>query len=129
MSLDGFGRLRTADCFTTFNYYVSPITENSSLDIDVWVTTTNGGTATYNSSNYVELSTTADSYYVIRTTKQPMEYQPGKCRLIYMTGVLLLESLVSGDTLSAKMGLFNIDSTTPTTITSGVYYQTDGIYL
>lgn len=129
MSLDGFGRLRTVNCFTTFNYYVSPITENSSLDIDVWVTTNSGGTATYSSNNYVELSATTNDYYVIRTTKQPMEYQPGKCRLIYMTGVLLAESLISGDTLSAKIGLFNIDSTTPTTITSGVYYQTDGTNL
>lgn len=48
MALDAFGRLRTSECFTTFSYYPSPLTNNSSLDIDTWVTLEGGsGSATY----------------------------------------------------------------------------------
>ena len=36
-ALDAFGRLRVAGCFTTFNYYPSTVSANTSLDIDVWV--------------------------------------------------------------------------------------------
>ena len=32
-ALDAFGRLRVAGCFTTFNYYLSPMTNNTSLDV------------------------------------------------------------------------------------------------
>ena len=54
MALDAFGRLRVAGCFTTFNYYPSLLTDNTSLDIDVWVPgETTPGTQTYNPQNYI----------------------------------------------------------------------------
>jgi len=43
MALDAFGRLRTSDCFTTFNYYPSAISNNTILDIYVWVSGQTGG--------------------------------------------------------------------------------------
>jgi hypothetical protein len=48
MSLDGFGRLRVCDNFTTFNYYPSPSSTAaaSSLDQDVWVNIEEGTGAT-----------------------------------------------------------------------------------
>lgn len=129
MSLDAFGRLRVSNCFTTFNYYPSPITANSNLDIDNWVNITNGnGSSSYNTDNYVNLSISNTSDYVLRMTKQPMEYQPGKSRLIYLTGVMLGES-AGLDTLTSRIGLFNVDNSTPTTITDGIYFQTDGTNL
>jgi len=52
--LDAFGRLRVSNCFTTFDYYPSLITENSSLDIDNWVNITGGdASSSYNSNNYI----------------------------------------------------------------------------
>lgn len=129
MALDAFGRLRVSNCFTTFNYYPSPLTSNSSLDIDKWINITNGnGTSSYNTDNYVNMSVSNTGDYVLRITKQPMEYQPGKSRLIYLTGVMLGESAGS-DTLTSRIGLFNVDNSTPTIITDGVYFQTDGTNL
>jgi len=43
MALDEFGKLRTSDCFTTFNYYPSAMSSNTTLDIDVWVSGQTGG--------------------------------------------------------------------------------------
>ena len=57
-ALDAFGRLRVAGCFTTFNYYPSTISANTSLDIDVWVSSQTGGTQTYNSQNYINMPIT-----------------------------------------------------------------------
>ena len=129
MALDAFGRLRVSNCFTTFNYYPSLITSNSNLDIDNWVNITNGnGLSTYNIDNYVNMSISNTGDYVLRITKQPMEYQPGKSRLIYLTGVMLGESSGS-DTITSRIGIFNVDNSTPTTITDGVYFQTDGTNL
>ena len=129
MALDAFGRLRTSECFTTFSYYPSLLTDNSSLDIDTWVTLTGGsGSATYNSNNYINMSVSTTNDYVVRITKQPMEYQPGKSRLVYITGTMLGED-VNGDTLTTRLGLFNIDDSTPPEVREGVYFQTDGTNL
>ena len=85
MALDAFGRLRVSNCFTTFSYYPSPITPNSNLDIDSWVDITNGnGVSTYNTDNYINMSILNTGDYVLRITKQPMEYQPGKSRLLFL---------------------------------------------
>jgi hypothetical protein len=117
MALDAFGRLRVSNCFTTFNYYPSPITVNSNLDIDTWVDITNGnGSSTYNTDNYINMSVSNTGDYVLRITKQPMEYQPGKSRLLFFTGVMLGESAGS-DTLTSRIGLFNVD-----TFNSRLYY-------
>lgn len=123
-ALDAFGRLRTSDCFTTFNYYPSVLSNNTNLDVDVWVTSGNGGTQTYNSQNYINMPISGSgTTYSLRTTKQPMIYQPGKSRLIYMTGVLM--TTISTNTTSL-MGLFDINSATPPVVTEGTYFKCDG---
>jgi hypothetical protein len=55
-----------------------------------------------------------------------MIYQPGKSRLIYMTGVLM--TTISADTTS-QMGLFDVDSSVPPVITEGTYLKCNGINL
>jgi len=55
MALDEFGRLRTSNCFTTFNYYPSAMSSNTTLDIDVWVSGQTGGAQSYNSQNYINM--------------------------------------------------------------------------
>jgi hypothetical protein len=124
-ALDAFGRLRTSDCFTTFNYYPSPLSNNTNLDVDVWVTSGNGGTLTYNTQNYINMpiSGGSETKYSLRTTKQPMIYQSGKSRLIYMTGVLM--TTISANTTSL-MGLFDVNdvySTTLPVVTEGTYFK------
>ena len=127
MALDAFGRLRTSDCFTTFNYYPSPLSNNTSLDVDVWVSRENGGTQTYNSQNYINMPISGSgTTYSLRTTKQPMIYQPGKSRLIYMTGVLMAS--ISPGT-NSHMGLFTVDTSTPPIITEGTYLKCNGTNL
>jgi hypothetical protein len=114
-ALDAFGRLRVAGCFTTFNYYPSLVSENTNLDIDVWVSRQTGGTQTYDTQNFINMPiTTGASNYSLRTTKQPMIYQPGKSRLIYMTGVLMTSTGAGTD---SHMGLFSVDTSTPPVIT------------
>lgn len=127
MALDAFGRLRTSDCFTTFNYYPSPVSANTSLDIDLWVSRQTGVTQTYNSQNYINMPVSGTgTTYSLRTTKTPMIYQPGKSRLIYMTGVLMTST---GAGTNSHMGLFTVDTSTPPVITEGTYLRCNGINL
>lgn len=111
-ALDAFGRLRVAGCFTTFNYYPSLVSVNTSLDIDVWVSReTTPGTQAYDTKNFINMPiTTGATNYSLRTTKQPMIYQPGKSRLIYMTGILMTSTgawttrtIVSGNRCRYKL--------------------------
>jgi hypothetical protein len=128
-ALDAFGRLRTAGCFTTFNYYPSPMSTGSAtnLDVDIWVTRYDGTTGpSYDTQNFINMpinSGGGPSTYQLRTTKQPMIYQPGKSRLFYMTGVLM--TTISTNTTSL-MGLFDVDSSNPPVVTQGTYFKCDG---
>jgi len=128
-ALDAFGRLRTAGCFTTFNYYPSPMSTVSAtnLDVDIWVTRYDGTTGpSYDTQNFINMpinSGGGPSTYQLRTTKQPMIYQPGKSRLFYMTGVLM--TTISTNTTSL-MGLFDVDSSNPPVVTQGTYFKCDG---
>ena len=127
MALDAFGRLRISDCFTTFNYYPSPVSANTSLDVDLWVSRQSGGTQTYNAQNYINMPISGvGTTYSLRTSKQPMIYQPGKSRLIYMTGVLMTST---GAGTTSHMGLFSVDTSTPPVITEGTYLKCDGTNL
>jgi len=128
MALDAFGRLRTSDCFTTFNYYPSAMTSNTTLDIDVWVSGATGGAQSYNSENYINMPISGSGVtYSYRTTKQPMIYQPGKSRLIFMTGVLMTTVPPSSGTVFSHMGIFSLNSASPPAVTQGTYLLTDGI--
>ena len=113
MASDAFGRLRVSDMFSLFDYYVSP-QSTETLDVDIWVGGTTGtGTITYNSANnYIKLLVQASGDYAIRYTKIPMEYQPGKSRLLYISGTLL-SGAVNSNTLVARVGLFNVDTSNP----------------
>jgi hypothetical protein len=58
--------------------------------------------------------------YALRYTKLPMVYQSGKSRLLYVTGVMMTP-VTSG--VTSYMGLFNVDTATPPTITAGMYFK------
>lgn len=128
MATDAFGRLRTSEPFTTFNYYPSPAFIDTS-DNDVWVRdASNGGSISYDaSSNFIKLDISGGSgtnKYAIRTTKVPMDYQPGKSRLIMMSGVMMTPvPTISGEQIFSRVGLINLASPT---ITDGVWFEVDG---
>lgn len=125
MATDAFGRLRTSEPFTTFNYYPSPM-YNDTSDNDVWIRdkSTNGDILYDSSNNLIKLTVTAAANeYAIRTTKVPMDYQPGKSRLIMMSGVMIDPVPAAGQQVYTRMGLINVASPT---ITDGVWFEVDG---
>lgn len=126
MSRDIFGKLRISNQFTLFSYYPSLIT-SVNIDNDILTNNTNGtATITYNSSNYIDIACSASSSNGIVQTKQAMEYLPGKCQLIYLTGVLLSRTKSLGESFTSRIGLFNVDSSNPPVVTDGSFLQTDG---
>lgn len=126
MALDAFNRLRISNPFSLFDYYPSPLSANSSLDEDQFLTFNSGSnySISYNSANYISLNLTG-SGYIIRQSKVPMDYQPGKSRLIYISGVVLASSSGTGS-LNSSIGLMN---TSASTINEGIYFKTDGTTL
>ena len=124
MATDAFGRLRTSEPFTTFNYHPSPAFYDTS-DNDVWVRdVSNNGDIQYDgSNNLIKLITgTSNNSYAIRTTKVPMDYQPGKSRLIMMSGCMIDPVPAAGTKVFSRMGLMNVASPT---ITDGVWFEVD----
>ena len=101
------------------------------VDEDVWVVPQTGGTgsASYDPRNFINLQVNASGDYVLMSTKQPMEYQPGKSRLIYMTCVPLAQTVKDKVKVTASIGTFNTDTNVPPNITEGVYFRTDGYHL
>jgi hypothetical protein len=129
MATDAFGRLRTSEPFSTFNYYPSPSYADTS-DNDVWVNdVSNGGIIRYDASNnLIKLDISGGGVgnldkYAFRTTKLPMDYQPGKSRLIMMSGVMLTPIPTLGEQIFSRVGLINVASPT---ITDGVWFEVDG---
>jgi len=60
-----------------------------------------------------------------------MIYQPGKSRLIYMTGVIMTSLPAGGGSANAHMGIFSVDNPSPVApatpvITQGTYLRCDG---
>ena len=132
MATDAFGRLRISNTYTLFEYYppnVNSIEDiNESLDSDTWVTTVNG-TSTYTCNNAtVELTCQTNGDKITRETKLPMEYQPGKSRLFYFSGIPLSRVNSGSEDIECNMGVFSIDDVTKNPV-EGIYLQTDGIYI
>ena len=105
-ALGAFGRLRVCNNFTLFDYFPTSNTSSANgYDQDVWVSTLGGSaTQSYNSDNYVNMTVTTTGDYILRQTKIPMDYQPGKSRLMFFTGVIL-NGTVSGDTMTSQVGI------------------------
>lgn len=103
---DAFGRLRVSNPYTLFEF-------NGILgknDYMIQEATTGGGTSTHSAGNsYVDMSvaTTGDS--VIRQSREYIMYQPGKSKLVYMTGVLYStdDPTFSTTALTARIGVFD----------------------
>ena len=119
--LDGFGRLRVSNQVTLFDS--KQIHDNSPL---FWDEVAGGGAA---SSTYTKadasstLTVDDDGEYIIRQTKQRMNYQPGKSQQILMTFVL-------GDPVAntlKRVGYFNSSTVAPHTANlDGLYLEQDG---
>jgi hypothetical protein len=127
MATDAFGRLRVSNPLTTFDYYPSPLSANTNLDGDAWVTTYNStNEPSYDLQNFIKMENTSGSNnYCLRQTKFPMVYQSGKGRLLFMTGVAMMSTAEN----TSYIGLFNVNNNTIPEIIEGVYFKTDGTYL
>jgi hypothetical protein len=129
MATDSFGRLRVCASLNTFDYYPTPLSSTSNLDQDIWITRTNGsGSATFNTQNFIELSVSNTNDYVLRYTKQPMDYEPGKGRQVFMTGVLV-NGTVGTNSITSRMGVCNYNENSLPNIVCGLYIETNGTTL
>jgi len=129
MATDAFGRLRTSNPYTLFEYYPTEYTDASysNFDEDVWHThLINTGTIELNSTKTIDLICDTSGDSVTRHTKIPMEYQPGKSRLLYLSCVPLSRVKTSGEDFNIRIGLFDTINHTSSNPNEGVYLKTNG---
>jgi hypothetical protein len=124
---DAFGRLRTSEPYTLFEYYPNAGSTNNDLDADTYLTNAiNGGTINYNTNdNTFDLTAIPNGTVSIATrqTKLPMEYQPGKSRLIYMSAIPINTTSTE---VTVRIGVFSVDYGDPITHQSpieGHYFE------
>lgn len=129
MATDAFGRLRTSNPYTLFEYYPSKYTDfsYSNYDEDIWHThLNNNASINLNSSKTIDLICDTSGDYIVRHTKLPMEYQPGKSRLLYLSSVPISRTKTFNENFNIRIGLFNTSNHTSSTPLEGVYLKTNG---
>lgn len=114
---DAFGRLRVSNPYTMFEFSGIQGKQPTILDEAV----TGGGTSTWAAGDsYVNMAVTANGDRVIRQSHDYIPYQPGKSRLVLMTGVLTASN--GGSLVTARIGSFD-------DVIGGVYIQfSNGVY-
>jgi len=119
--MDAFGRLRTSQPYTMFDYYPSASTGYARMDIDIWKNSTTGSaTCSYDSStNALILQCTDGTSSVTRETKQKMFYQAGKSRLMYFSAVMNNVPYVDGN-ITSNVGIFSNNNGS---ISEGTFFQ------
>jgi hypothetical protein len=109
---DAFSRLRVSNPYTLMEF-------NSILDLNpLYINTvlTSGGTVSHSTNSYVRMIVPAVvGARVIRQTHEYVLYQPGKSKLVLMTGVLYTNP--SANAITARIGSFDEEM--------GVFIQKD----
>lgn len=110
-NMDAFGRLRVSNPYTLFEFNsilgktTYSITEEKSV----------GATSIADTNNsFVEMSVDQTGEYVIRQSREYIMYQPGKSKLVYLTGVLYTNPNTLNN-VTTKIGCFDD--------TMGIYIQ------
>lgn len=101
--VDAFGRLRTSNPYTLFDF-TSVYGKNP---LYFHEQTTGGGLASFNPASYILLNVSDNGDSVIRQSKEYIPYQPGKSRLVYITGVLIDSMEESEKDIISRMGCFD----------------------
>ncbi len=83
---DAFGRLRVSNPYTLFEF--NSIFGKQPYLIDEYIS--GSATSDENSDSYIEMTVSADGAQVVRQSHEYIQYQPGKSKLVYMTGVLCM---------------------------------------
>ena len=101
---DAFGRLRTSEPFTLFDY------EHIMGDLNIYFEnqTISGASISESSGSYLTMSVTDTSgSKAIRQSREYIPYQPGKSKLTYMTGVLVMDPTTTNKNVISRIGSFD----------------------
>lgn len=99
---DAFGRLRVSNPLTMFDFNHIMGDLNSLFENQ----TANGGNITDSSASYLDLNVTDTSgSRVVRQSREYIPYQPGKSKLVYLTGILATDANESN--VISRIGSFD----------------------
>ena len=106
---DAFNRLRVSNPFTLFEFN-SILGKGDSSTKQVYIDETLTGTATSThmpGDSYVKMAVATIGDTVVRQSHEYILYQPGKSKLIYMTGVLHMDTTATTG-ITSRMGTFDV---------------------
>jgi hypothetical protein len=122
---DGFGRIRVSNPTTLYEVHFPYDKQPQKIEEII----TGTGKSTYvNGLSFIDMSVNIASGSVIRQSKEYIPYQPGKSKLILLSGVLLGNSYLSSN-ITSRIGHFDsADNKTsePNPIGNGHYYEIVG---
>jgi hypothetical protein len=98
---DAFGRLRVSNPYTLFEF--NSILGKKPLVFDE--ITTGAASSTWSSESYIGLAVNANGDSVVRQTREYIPYQPGKSKLVYLTGILVENDATPN--LTTRIGSFD----------------------
>jgi hypothetical protein len=103
---DAFSRLRVSNPYTLFEF--TSILDRNPLLIDELSGGSAGAKITHSNDSYFQMDVSNNGDFVIRQSHDYVIYQPGKSKLVLLTGVLSKEPNVTSriGTFDASMGIF-----------------------
>jgi hypothetical protein len=106
-NMDAFGRLRVSNPFTLMEF--NSITGKNEYFIEENVV--GDASSTYFNPDSIVEMTVRGNGSVVRQTREYIMYQPGKSKLIYMTGVLYTDgSIAATGGITCRLGTFDTSS-------------------
>ena len=122
---DTFGRLRVSNPATLFEF--SHINNNvNNIDFSDYLI--NGATIVHSTDSYMSLKTsTTNGSKAVQQTRQYIPYQPGKSKLILLTGVLEESGGITG--IRTRIGVFDDHNDKNHTLDAGgngLFFELDG---
>lgn len=122
---DGFGRIRVSNPSTLFEVYFPYDKQPQKIQEIV----SGSGTATFvNGLSFIDMSVSSSAGSVVRQSKEYIPYQPGKSKLIFLSGVLSTTNPLPSN-ITTRIGHFDsaIDKTAETNpIGNGHFFEMVG---
>jgi hypothetical protein len=119
-NLDAFARLRVSNPYTLFEFH--SILDRNPFIIDEQVT--GGGSITHDNYSYFSMNVDASGDRVIRQSHEYILYQPGKSKLVLLTGILFTDSSDISN-LTARIGSFDGDFGIYLEVQNGIFYAVE----
>jgi hypothetical protein len=133
LPLDPFARVRVSQPNTMYqlmsNTFLGTVNTKQVHQVSEFVSAAGGTSVVSESDGTVVMSVTAADALVVRQSRQYIPYQPGKGRLVFMSGMLTTSTGGGVSGATSRLGIFDDHNPTEARIGAGHFFELSGTTL